>query len=81
MNVNLTRAEITAALEAISQMTDGNARDFEEWKLSTSGTWAEWQALCRVQRKLHDAVESRSVDTDKFCPHGHTPRTCSDCSY
>ncbi len=22
-----------------------------------------------------------SLNTDKHCPHGHTPRSCSDCSY
>ena len=26
-------------------------------------------------------VPVSEINTDKFCPHGYTPRTCSDCSY
>ncbi len=28
-----------------------------------------------------EAAEADVVNTDKQCPHGHAPRSCSDCSY
>ncbi len=27
------------------------------------------------------AYITEPLNTDKHCPHGHTPRSCSDCSY
>lgn len=54
--MRLTDAELRAAIHAISQMTDGNARDFEEWRLGTSGTYVEWKALLRAEAKLKDAL-------------------------
>jgi hypothetical protein len=51
-SVHLTRAEAAAAKEAISQMTFGNGHDFKEWKLSTHGTKAEWDALLSAEKKL-----------------------------
>jgi hypothetical protein len=50
----LTKEEASAALLAIGQMTNGNARDFNEWKLQTSGTRAEWNALLRAETKLKE---------------------------
>lgn len=54
--VRLSDAELRAAIDAISQMTDGNARDYGEWKLCTGGSYAEWQALLRAQEKLQEAL-------------------------
>lgn len=48
----LTQAEAKAALEAISQMTEGNANDFTEWRKQTSGAFATWKALRRAEAKL-----------------------------
>jgi len=48
----LTRTELSAALEAISQMTDGNARSYDDWKSMTHGGKAEWNALLRAEAKL-----------------------------
>ena len=50
--VQVSRFEAKAALDAISQMTDGNARDFVEWRKQTHGTRAQWQALLRIESKL-----------------------------
>lgn len=50
--VYLTKVEIAAALEAMSQMTSGNAYDFELWKEQTHGTRHEWKALKRAEEKL-----------------------------
>jgi hypothetical protein len=50
--VYLTRPEARAALEAISQMTSGNARSFVEWRSQTSGTLADWRALLRAEAKI-----------------------------
>jgi hypothetical protein len=50
----LTRDEAQAALEAISQMTDGNARDFSEWRRQTCGTKAQWNALIRAEAKIRE---------------------------
>lgn len=57
--VKLSPAEARAAFSAISQMTDGNARDFTEWRKSTSGTKAEWLALLRAEAKIYEAMCSR----------------------
>lgn len=57
--IHLTRAEATAALNAIGQMTDGNARDFGEWHRSTSGTRAQWKALLRAECKIAAIVPGR----------------------
>ena len=48
----LTLGEINALLKAVGEHTDGNARDFYEWRLGTSGSRAEWNALLRAERKL-----------------------------
>ena len=50
--VYLTPAELTAALEAIGQMTSGNAHDFDSWKEQTHGTRRQWQALLNAEEKL-----------------------------
>lgn len=50
--LQLTSAEARAALEAISQMTDGNGRDFSEWRLQTHGSHPRWLALLRAERKI-----------------------------
>jgi hypothetical protein len=50
--VRLTKAEAQAALDALGQMTCGNAYDFGEWRKNTSGTRAEWDALLRAEKKL-----------------------------
>lgn len=52
LTVKLTEAELRAALNAISQQTDGNARSFEEWRQGTSGSRHEWNALIRAEEKL-----------------------------
>lgn len=49
--------EAKAGLEAISQMTDGNARSFDEWRQQTHGTHAQWKALLRLEAKLRNVVE------------------------
>ncbi len=56
MLIDLTPAEARAAKAALSQMTDGNARDFHEWQLSTHGTSAEWKALLRAEEKISRAA-------------------------
>jgi hypothetical protein len=61
MKIDLTPAEIEAALNAISQMTNGNARDFSEWKLATHSTRAEWNALLRAEEKLEAARRKRAA--------------------
>ena len=61
MKIDLTLAEIEAALEAISEMTDGNARDFGEWKLATHRTRAEWNALLRAEEKLKAARREKAA--------------------
>ena len=53
--VSLSDAEARATLEAISQMTSGNARDYREWNNQTHGSYAEWQALLRAEEKLINA--------------------------
>jgi hypothetical protein len=53
--IRLTDAERRAALDAIGQMTDGNARDFSEWRQQTSGHISEWRALLRAEAKLDRA--------------------------
>jgi hypothetical protein len=53
-----TLAELWAALNAISQMTDGNARSFDEWKIMTHGSETEWSALLRAEAKLRLLLEA-----------------------
>lgn len=67
--IKLTDAETRAVLDSISQMTDGNARDFAEWSLQTHGTRAQWNALLSAESKLTIApvrsrrkVKSRYLD-------------------
>ncbi len=36
--------------------------------------------LAWLAAAAYDALAD-SLNTDKHCPHGHTPRSCSDCSY
>lgn len=48
----LTKGEAKAALDAISQMTFGNARDYSEWKSQTHGTRSQWEALLRAEAKI-----------------------------
>lgn len=50
--VPLTRAEAGAVIGAIGQMTDGNARDFGEWRKQTSGTRTQWLALLRAELRI-----------------------------
>jgi hypothetical protein len=50
--IKLTKAEASAALDAISQMTDGNARDYSSWREQTCGAYATWQALIRAEQKI-----------------------------
>ena len=50
--IKFTQGEARAALEAISQMTDGNARCFEEWRKQTCGSYSTWLALLRAEAKL-----------------------------
>jgi hypothetical protein len=54
---NLTRAEAEALIEAVSQMTGGNAYDYASWKECTSGTRKEWRALLRGEAKLIEFVK------------------------
>lgn len=60
--VVMSRPEIEAALNAMGQMTDGNARDFVEWRKCTSGSRAEWLALLRAEDKLQEAIAHRAVE-------------------
>ena len=55
--VILTRAELSAVLEAISQMTDGNARDFSSWREQTCGNRREWANLLSGEGKLQSAQD------------------------
>jgi hypothetical protein len=48
----LTAREARAALEAIGQMTIGNARDFRSWRGQISGTRTEWKALLRAEAAI-----------------------------
>ena len=50
--IPFTSMERNAVVQAIGQMTDGNARDFGEWKSQTHGTAAEWRALLRAEARL-----------------------------
>jgi hypothetical protein len=50
--VRLTQAEALAALRAISEMTDGNAHSFDEWRLATHRSYAEWKSLLRAEEKI-----------------------------
>lgn len=50
--VPLTRFEARQALLAIDQLTGGNARDFNEWRLQTHGTRKQWDALLRAERAI-----------------------------
>lgn len=50
--VPFSKAEATAAAEAIGQMTDGNARDYSEWHKQTHGSPAQWRALISAEAKL-----------------------------
>ena len=52
----LTNREIIALINAVAQMTDGNARDFDEWRKQTSSTRREWNALLQGEAKLHAAL-------------------------
>jgi len=54
-SVTLTKAEILALLEAVGQMTDGNARDYPSWEQQTGGTPAQWRALLRGEVRLIEA--------------------------
>jgi hypothetical protein len=53
--VPLTRVEANALCEAVSQMTDGKARDFNEWRFATRGTRRQWAALVRGEVRLREA--------------------------
>lgn len=50
--LDVTRAEARAALGAIGQMTDGNGRDYREWRLQTHRSHAEWRTLLYIEQKL-----------------------------
>lgn len=50
--IPVTKGEAKQMREAISQMTDGNARDFAEWRKQTHGTRSQWDALMRGEAKL-----------------------------
>lgn len=56
ITTKFTRAEAREALNAIGQMTDGNARCFEEWNKQTCGNRHEWNALLRAEAKLREAL-------------------------
>jgi hypothetical protein len=56
-SITLSTAEIKAALEAISQMTDGNNRDYDEWRQQTHLSHAAWRALLRIETKLQEALQ------------------------
>lgn len=53
--VQFTPAELSAVLDAISQMTYGNANDYGEWRMQTGRPRREWSALLRGEAKLADA--------------------------
>jgi hypothetical protein len=55
--VPLTKGEAAQLLEAVGQMTDGNARDFDEWRKQTHGSHAQWRALLKGEHKLAQAVK------------------------
>lgn len=57
-SVVLTRAEIRALVNAVGQMTDGNANDFPSWRSQTSGTRTEWNALKAGEAKLLTALNT-----------------------
>lgn len=57
--VFLTKGEAKAALQAIGQMTDGNARDYGEWTSQTHGTVSQWRALLRAEAKIAASVANR----------------------
>jgi hypothetical protein len=54
--VPLSKFEIIQLLEAIGQMTDGNARSFDEWRKQTHGTISQWNALIAAEQRLRAAV-------------------------
>lgn len=35
----------------------------------------------RTEQEAIEDLLAQMVNTDKFCPHGFTPRSCSECSY
>ena len=55
--IMLSPGEAKAALAAISEMTDGNARDFDEWRMQTHGTKNQWLALLRAEAKIAEAAK------------------------
>jgi|HubBroStandDraft_2_1064218.scaffolds.fasta_scaffold214691_4 hypothetical protein len=55
---------------------------------TTGNVIAEQQELAQQIEILLNAAyaafgpkRAETINTDKFCPHGLTPRSCSDCSY
>lgn len=54
--VALTPGEAKQACLAIGQMTDGNARDYAEWRLCTNGTRQQWQKLLSAEAALKEAT-------------------------
>jgi hypothetical protein len=51
-----SQAELRALVDAVGQMTEGNARDYSEWKSQTHQTRAEWHALLRAEATLLHAL-------------------------
>ncbi len=54
--VPLSKFEIRQLLEAVSQMTWGNSRSFDEWRRQTHGTKAQWDALIAAEARLTAAL-------------------------
>lgn len=52
----LTKGEARAVLDAISEMTDGNARDFAEWNRQTHRPHSVWRALLRAEAKIVEVI-------------------------
>jgi hypothetical protein len=51
-----SKFEIRQLLGAVGQMTDGNARSFDEWHSQTHGTQAQWDALIAAEKRLSAAL-------------------------
>jgi hypothetical protein len=62
--ITLTAGEARAALEAISQMTSGNGYSYSEWRSQTHGTYGEWQALRRAEKKIIEAFREHAATLD-----------------
>lgn len=52
MTVDLTSQELITIIDAISPMTVGIGRNYDEWFKMTLGTQREWEELLSLEKKL-----------------------------